>query len=82
MGKRTIPQEFEYTCDVAGCTAHQSFPEDRGQHPPGWAYLHLYQAAQDFQGAEVADASRFMILCPKHRHEANAFVDRLRTGKK
>jgi hypothetical protein len=65
MSVHEIPKSFVYACD---CCGRQHVQENANGHysdsrPSGWARLIFRQGAEDFQGAEVADASIERLLC-------------------
>lgn len=65
MAIRTIPQSYEYSCDVCGKTHLQ---ENASGHytdsrPPHWSRLTLARHAYDFQGSTVADGTVSKLLC-------------------
>jgi hypothetical protein len=69
MTVREIPLSYQYECDVCG-VVHQQLNASghyTDSRPPGWARLIVRQAAQDYQGQEVADASIDKLLCQECR---------------
>ena len=60
MAIKEMPSRYEYTCDKSGQS--QSLPRNTDR-PQGWACFILERGAQDFGGAEVADASVRRLFC-------------------
>jgi hypothetical protein len=59
MSVNKVPEHYTITCDCCG----QSVTKMSPSRPSGWAKLTFEQGAEDFQGAEVADASVKAMLC-------------------
>lgn len=66
MAVEEIPKAFKYICDCCGKEHIQANAAGHytNSRPPHWSVLKLIRAAEDFQGAEVADASIEKLLCP------------------
>lgn len=63
MAVKEIPLHYIVSCDCCGVETTQ---KSKGR-PSGWAVLTFEQAAVDYQGAEVADATVKIVLCPECR---------------
>lgn len=80
MGITEIPRAFVYKCDICVATHKQENASGpyANSRPPRWARLRFDQAAEDFQGAEVADASVELLLCPECKQDAASAINRLK----
>lgn len=84
MTVREIPKAFEYICD---CCGKKHVQENANGHytnsrPSHWAQLIFRQAAEDFQGQEVADATVERLLCPDCRSVVGKAINDACAGRK
>ena len=77
MAIRTVEPKHVTTCDVCG-VEHMATSAGR---PSGWARLILEQAAEDYQGTEVADATIRRDLCRQCKIAVITAINKVKEAK-
>lgn len=79
MGFKNIPAKLIAKCDACPREVESMLGKGMAHvRPTGWSFLRHEMAGQDWQGAEVADASTAMLLCPKCTSRAIDMMTELR----